>query len=300
MVKELLPPENFIKMLKERLSQLKYTLAYKKKTQAERPPLGHLRIAQVSNKPQYYHCTKENPEKGKFIPRAQEALARQLAQKDYDLKIQKLLEKEIRATERYLSQVTSKAPHKTYVTSDKTQVRRQAQNKIEALYAKMSPARQILISPVTLSDQEYAATWLKTSYHGLSFKTDSPEYYTQKGERVRSKSEVAIANALAQYNIPYRYEYPLTLEHTTASGRKEAITVHPDFLCLNVHTRTEIYWEHFGLMDSSDYSQNVVSKLNLYAENKIFAGHKLIFTMESQMAPLTSKVIELIIEEFLL
>ena len=41
MVKELLPPENIIKMLKERLSQLKYTLAYKKKTQAERPPLGY-------------------------------------------------------------------------------------------------------------------------------------------------------------------------------------------------------------------------------------------------------------------
>ena len=174
MVKELLPPENIIKMLQARLSELKYTLAYKNKTKSDAPQ-GHLRIAQVSNKPQYYHCTKENPEKGKFIPRAQEALARQLAQKDYDLKIQKLLEKEIRATERYLSQVTSKAPHKIYVTSDKTQGRRQAQNKIEALYAKMCPARQTLISPVTLSDQEYAATWLKTSYHGLSNKTDSPE-----------------------------------------------------------------------------------------------------------------------------
>ena len=58
MVKELLPPENIIKMLKKRLSQLKYTLAYKKKTQTETPPPGHLRIAQVSKKPQYYHCTK--------------------------------------------------------------------------------------------------------------------------------------------------------------------------------------------------------------------------------------------------
>ena len=40
MVKELLPPENIIKMLKKRLSQLKYTLAYKKKTQTETPPPG--------------------------------------------------------------------------------------------------------------------------------------------------------------------------------------------------------------------------------------------------------------------
>lgn len=299
MVKELLPPENIIKMLQARLSELKYTLAYKNKTKSDAPH-GHLRIAQVSKKPQYYHCTKENPQKGKFIPRAQEALARQLAQKDYDLKIQKLLEKEIRATERYLSQVTSKAHHKTYVTSDKTQGRRQAQNKIEALYAKMCPALQALITPVTLSDQQYAAAWQKTPHRGLSFKDESPEYYTQKGERVRSKSEVEIANALTLNNIPYHYESPLELQHKLPDGRTENVTIHPDFLCLNVHTRTEYYWEHFGLMDSPGYSQNTVTKLNLYAENKILPGFNLIYTMETQNTPLTSKTIQLLIKEYLL
>ena len=158
MVKELLPPENIIKMLKKRLSQLKYTLAYKKKTQTETPPPGHLRIAQVSKKPQYYHCTKENPEKGKFIPRSQEELAHQLAQKDYDVKIIKLLEKEVLATERYISQISAVLHCAERI------------NKIELLYTKMCPARQFLVSPVTLSDQEYAATWLKASYKGLPFK----------------------------------------------------------------------------------------------------------------------------------
>lgn len=36
MVKELLPPENIIKMLKKRLSQLKYTLANKKRHRLKR------------------------------------------------------------------------------------------------------------------------------------------------------------------------------------------------------------------------------------------------------------------------
>ena len=290
MVKELLPPENIIKMLQARLSELKYTLAYKNKTKSDAPQ-GHLRIAQVSNKPQYYHCTKENPEKGKFIPRAQEALARQLAQNDYDLKIIKLLENEIHATERYLSQVTSSCTSAQHTTR---------LNKIEQTYTKMCPARQALITPVTLSDQQYAAAWQKTPHRGLPFKDESPEYYTQKGERVRSKSEVEIANALTLNNIPYHYESPLELQHKLPDGRTENVTIHPDFLCLNVHTRTEYYWEHFGLMDSPGYSQNTVTKLNLYAENKILPGFNLIYTMETQNTPLTSKTIQLLIKEYLL
>lgn len=127
MVKELLPPENFIKMLKARLAQLKYTLAYKNKTKSAAPQ-GHLRIAQVSKKPQYYHCTKDNPQKGRFIPRSQDALAQELAQKDYDIKIIKLLENEIHATERYLSQVTSSGMSSQHTTR---------LNKIEQTYAKM-------------------------------------------------------------------------------------------------------------------------------------------------------------------
>ena len=289
MVKELLPPENIIKMLQTRLSELKYTLAYKNKTKSDAPQ-GHLRIAQVSKKPQYYHCTKENPQKGKFIPRAQEALASQLAQKDYDLKIIKLLENEIHATERYLSQVTSSGTSAQHTTR---------LNKIEQTYAKMCPARQALITPVTLSDQQYAAAWQKTPHRGLPFKDESPEYYTQKGERVRSKSEVEIANALTLNNIPYNYESPLELQHKLPDGRTENVTVHPDFLCLNVHTRIEYYWEHFGLMDAPDYSKNAAGKLRLYTENGILPGRNLIITMETQTEPLSTRALEKLIDEFL-
>ncbi len=164
----------------------------------------------------------------------------------------------------------------------------------------MCPARQNLIKAVTLSDAQYAASWQKSTFQGFPFKEDKKEYYTQKGEHVRSKSEVQIANALASHNIPYHYEYPLELKHNINNKRTETIIIHPDFICLNTHTRTEFYWEHFGLMDSSDYRQNVVSKLNLYAENKIFPGRKLIYTMETQTTPLTSKIIDLLIEEYLL
>ena len=111
-------------------------------------------------------------------------------------------------------------------------------------------------------------------------------------ERVRSKSEVIIADTLARHGIPYRYEYPLELKNDR--------TVHPDFLCLNVRTRAEFYWEHFGLMDDPDYLERTLLKLKSFAENHIIPGKNLIFTMESAACPLSTRQVENLINEFLL
>ena len=50
------------------------------------------------------------------------------------------------------------------------------------------------------------------------------EYYTIKGERVRSKSEKIIADELYRYQIPYKYEFPLTL-----ATHNRNIQLYPDF-----------------------------------------------------------------------
>jgi hypothetical protein len=92
-------------------------------------------------------------------------------------------------------------------------------------------------------------------------------------------------------NIPYRYEYSLEL--------KDGRTLYPDFLCLNVHSRKEYYWEHFGMMDDQEYLERTIQKLKLYSENKIFPGKNLIITMESQAYPLNVKQIENLVKEFL-
>lgn len=72
-------------------------------------------------------------------------------------------------------------------------------------------------------------------YRGKGFDESTSEFYTAKGEKVRSKSEVIIADVLSREGIPYRYEYPLYLK---GIGK-----VHPDFTVLNVKQRKEIYWE---------------------------------------------------------
>jgi hypothetical protein len=283
MQKELLPPNTIKEQMECWLAQLTIALNQKQKqlNLNKGIPQGHLRIAQLSKKtqkPQYYHYTNPKDKKGRFISRKETKLAVQLAQKDYDISIIKLLKKQIEATRQYLKNI----------------------NSISACYTNLSPARQQLITPVTLTDKQYAEQWQSVSWQGRSFADDSPAHTTSKGERVRSKSEVLIADTLYRLKIPYRYEFPLEIKRYPKEKHSQSITFHPDFMCLNVRTRKEFYWEHFGLMDNFEYAQNTAGKLRLYAENNIFPGQNLIITMETQAEPLTTKIVEMMIKAFLL
>ena len=273
MKQEQLTPNNSIECLQQRLKEL-ITIYKKLKTTTPIQVPGRLRISQKGTYTEYYHIKEEGDTHGKYLPKKQESIPHQLAQKDYDEKIIKLVEEEITTLQTYLN-TTQKIPD---------------------FYHQMCPARQKLITPLTLSDDQYAAQWKNVTWQGLPFSPDAPVYTTNQGERVRSKSEVLIANALAQYGIPYRYEYPLTLQRQHS---RSTTTLHPDFLCLNLRTRQEFIWEHFGIMDSPEYVANAVSKLNLYTQNKITPGKKLIITMETATEPLTPSVIEQMIKDLL-
>lgn len=279
MINELIPPDTLAPQLQNWLAQLNAALAQLKKTPKNTPP-GHLRVAQKGGKgPYFYHYTSSQDFNGKYIRKKQLSLAKALAQKDYTLKLIKLLEKESLTLTEYLVQSKNGTA-------------------IQDLYKSLCPARQDLVTPATLTDQEFTAQWKNVSWQGLPFALDAPQYDTANGEVVRSKSEVIIADTLARYGIPYRYEFPLQLKK--APKDKVTSTFYPDFCCLNIHTRKEIFWEHFGLMDDADYASNTAGKLRLYAENGIFPGRNLIITMETQKEPLNTKLIEKIIREFLL
>ena len=111
----------------------------------------------------------------------------------------------------------------------------------------------------------------------------------------KAKSENIIADTLARMHVPYRYEYPL--EMTAERGQK--ITINPDFMCLNLKTREEFFWEHFGMMDNPECSERTVQKLSLYAKNGFFPGKNLIITTETVACPINTKLIEKIVELYL-
>ena len=286
MPKELLAPDSTVESLRKRLSDLKAALE-KKQKELKEVPEGHLRIAQTSHRPQYYHYVDPKDFKGVFIPRTNDEFARKLAQKDYDLKVVKLLENEIHAITRCLRQLCrgGRLPTKNPYTA----------TKLGDLYAKMCPARQHLVTPITLTEAQYTQQWLSVTWQGRPFTQNTPVHTTTSGVQVRSKSEVLIADSLTRNNIPFRYEYPLHLRRPSG----ESTTFYPDFTCLNAKTRTEFYWEHFGLMDDPAYANNAAGKLRLYAENGILAGRNLIITIETQNEPLTTRLVEKMIKVLL-
>ena len=281
---EELSPNQLAPQIEKRLAELQNLLFTKKKSY-EKAPQGRIRISQNGGHPEYYLVTERGSLRGKYLPHSQKTLTRQLAQKDYDARLIKLLQKEISALQNYMKQTSNGRA-------------------IPELYDSLCPARRSLITPAILTNEQYAARWQDVSWTGRPFASDAPYICTARGERVRSKSEVIIADTLFRYNIPYRYEFPITLKRINPDDIRRdfgsSITLYPDFLCLNTRTRTEFYWEHFGLMDSTEYSNNAAGKLRLYTENGILAGRNLIITMETQTEPPSIKALEKLIEEFLL
>ena len=134
--------------------------------------------------------------------------------------------------------------------------------------------------------------WNDIKYDSLDISSDTPDLFTDNGEQVRSKSELIIANKLKQHNIPYKYEYPLTL----SSG----VTVFPDFTCLNISSRQEFIWEHFGIMSDSEYTNKTLKKINDYSKSGYILGKNFIATFESSSIPINSNTVDINIKEYLL
>ena len=235
-------------------------------------PEGSLRVCKHHNRTQYYQRTSPKDFNGKYIPKENYLLVKQLAQKDYALKTLAVLNKEILAIDKFLTLYPK--------------------NNAEELYLSLHPERQKLITPIYESDDDYIKHWESYTYSGKDFDELSSPLYTQKGERVRSKSEIIIADLLHKHNIPYRYECPIYL---SSFGK-----IYPDFMTLNIRSRKEIIWEHFGMMDDPIYLEGALKKIATYEQNGFFPGDNLILTYESKNNPINTKILLLIIEKFLL
>ena len=232
-------------------------------------PQGSIKIVRKGRRIELYHRTSKSDREGTYINKARLTLAKNLAQKDYDLRAAKIISKKIKL----LTPLEKAYPN----------------NELEQLYERYPQKVQQLIKPLTLSKQEYCHQWESVSYKGRPFDNTTTAYISDNGERVRSKSELIIANALFHSKVPYRYEYPILI--------KGAGEFHPDFLCLNPHTGNEILWEHFGLMDNEDYRNNAISKLAKYSEAGFVPGKNFIYTMETSTTPLNSRFVKKIILE---
>ena len=162
---------------------------------------------------------------------------------------------------------------------------------VEDVYPALHPVRQRMIRPLILPDEVFVQQWQERTFERPEFYEDEKRYLTDRGEYVRSKSELIIANELFRAGIPYHYEVPIRL--------KNGATRFPDFLVLNRRTRKEFPWEHLGRMDSIGYVERNLLKIQEYEDAGYLIGDSLLITMEGFSLRFTVAEIRRVIETYL-
>jgi ATP-dependent exoDNAse (exonuclease V) alpha subunit len=93
------------------------------------------------------------------------------------------------------------------------------------------------------------------------FLEDRLIHRTRRGEAVRSKSEVVIADLLFSLKADYRYEQPLVMD----DGSRRL----PDFTIDDAASGLKIFWEHLGMLSLPGYQQQWHNKLAWYREHDV-------------------------------
>lgn len=257
--------------VEKRLAELNlYAERLRKKL--KRAPAGRLRLGKSNGVVQYFWVKSNKKSEGEYISKEKLAQVRSLAQKRYDEQMLKEILDEIKVLE---------LVRKRYHPST-----------LEKIYSSMGHDRMSLVEPAVLQEDAFAERWLSVPYEGKAFLEDSAEQVTSSGIRVRSKSEAIIAETLNRLGVPFRYECPLNM------GAESCW--YPDFTCLNMRTREEFLWEHFGLMDKPDYVQGFVSKVVKLSSKGFDVGRNLIISVENLNHPMTPAYAERLIKRFLL
>ena len=266
-----LTPDTLVENIQARKAEIERILK-ERETALRFAPKGKIRIALRKRSLQYYYIVDPLDTKGVYLKREQDSFAAALAQKDYDYKLIGELKDEIEALDKVLDDYRP--------------------NRIDEIFASLHDYRKQLTRSVMLNDKYYIKRWKSAEYDKMAFDENAPDFYTANGEHVRSKSEILIADALSRHSIPYRYEYPI---HIKGIG-----TVHPDFMCLNVRTRKTYLWEHSGMLSDPDYTDYAIKKIEKYMLAGYYPGANLILSFESANYPLSSRIIECNIKNYLL
>lgn len=229
-------------------------------------PEGWINVKHQKDKAYYYQGRAS--EKEKYLGPNDKSLIKELTQKDYLKRVLKEAKLELAAIEKM---------QKLY-----------PETLVEDLFNRLPESHKAYAQPINICDDEFAAKWMATPYKKKPFKKDTTEFYTLKHERVRSKSEVIIADRLRAKGIPYRYECPLKV------GNK---IIHPDFSILRMSDRRVLYHEHCGKMGDPKYTEDMLIRAKDYNNAGIILGDRLFYTFESETTPLDITLLDNIIEQ---
>ena len=242
-------------------------------------PAGNLQCNKRQHGCEFYHRTPENGARGSYIPTNQSDLVHALAQKDYDQRF-------LAAAQRLQKKLTVSKNNGIVVQSPLIY------QPLAAVYSNLSETRKSLVTPYVLPDELFVKEWEMKEYTANPHEFLIQGIFSEKGERMRSKSEKIIADKLYSLHIPYRYECPLQM----SDGK----IFYPDFTMLNVPERRIVILEHFGMMQNSEYVLKTLEKINRYRLDGYIEGYDIIFTFESEDWPLNTFEVDMLLRRIML
>ncbi len=124
--------------------------------------------------------------------------------------------------------------------------------------------------------------WANQPYEKSNYKPEEKKHTTSRGLKVRSKSEVLIAEMLYIFNIQFRYEQVI---------RIGGIMLVPDFT-IRLPDGRIFYWEHCGMMSSKEYREHQKWKMEVYEKAGIVPWKNLIVTYDDEDGNINAGIIE--------
>lgn len=243
----------------------------------EGAPKGSIELKTLDGFERFFRYSKEGRRR-LYLGKDKEPVIKALSQKKYDQGLLKVALRQRKELGRALESLAKGRGPRT----------------LDDVMATIPESLRRYIAPNPATNEGFIAKWSEPSPKRF-YKDDVPKaspYYTMKGEHVRSKSEILIADRLYGRGVPYHYELAF-------SPNEGVSVVHPDFTVLNTRTLEVFCWEHLGMMDNPDYAASSKEKLEWFASYGIVQGQGLIVTFETARSPLNTKYVDKLIDLYL-
>ena len=212
--------------------------------------------------------------KREYLGKDKQVEIRKLARKQYYLSMKKAVDDELKHVSQCIGKLNT--------CSD-----------VDDVYDALDDSIKHHIEPMKNTSEDDVRKWLKKNSYLKDRRQLSGQNKTLKGEYVKSKSEVIIADRLTYYGVPYVYEVTTAKDAFEEMGR-------PDFLILNKRTGKEYFWEHLGRMGDPQYATRNQVKMEQFARQGILPGKNLIVSFECGERPLSTEYVDSIIKESLI
>ena len=237
------------------------------KIELENGPDGHLLHQMQGSHLQFIYYDNNN---GKILRRGINKdieLIKALAKKEFDRKAYEILSHNITAIEDAMN---------LHIPFDPNEIMKTMTN----AYALL-PGEYFFDSkkdfPAPDPDRELMAKikrheeWWRRPYKEYWGYPENKTKLTSLGQKVRSVSELLIAETLYKYSIPFHYEEELIVDGKTYA---------PDFT-FEGWDRNMFYLDYFGMMSNAKYAKRNFIKLDDYYDIGLIPGDNLIVTFDS-------------------